>query len=285
MSRRIDLTLNGATQRLIESYPQRNEQSDTARLDAQILLCHVLQKDNSYLFTWPDKELTEPQLEAFHQLIEQRAQGTPVAYLTGERDFWSLKLKVNPSVLIPRPDTEHLVEIALNQQLPENALVADLGTGSGAIALSLAKENRNWRVMTVDRFPEPLATAEENAQLNQIANVEFLLGSWCEPLPDNMDMIVSNPPYIREDDEHLNQGDVQFEPITALTAGADGLDDIRLISAQAFQKLKQGGWLLLEHGFDQGRDIRSILTEDGLIDARTEQDLAGHDRVTLARRP
>ena len=282
---RIDLALSEATQRLTDSYAQRNEQSDTARLDSQVLLCHVLQKDNSYLFTWPDKELTDSELAAFNQLIEKRSKGIPVAYLTGERDFWSLKLKVNPSVLIPRPDTELLVELALNQKLPESALVADLGTGSGAVALSLAKENPQWQVVTVDRFPEPLVTAEENAQLNAISNVQFLLGSWCEPLPDNMDMIVSNPPYIREDDQHLNQGDVQFEPITALTAGKDGLDDIRLISVQALKKLNNGGWLMLEHGYDQGLSIRTILLNDGYIDARTEQDLAGHDRVTLARKP
>ncbi len=282
---RIDSALSEASQRLTASYPQRNEQSDTARLDAQILLCHVLEKDNSYLFTWPDKELSHTQLEAFNQLIDQRAKGTPVAYLTGERGFWSLTLKVNPSVLIPRPDTELLVELALNHPLPEQALVADLGTGSGAIALSLAKENPNWKILTVDRFPEPLETAKENAQLNNVNNVEFLLGSWCEPLPDNMDMIVSNPPYIREDDKHLDEGDVQFEPRTALTAGKDGLDDIRLISIQAFQKLKAGGWLLLEHGYDQGETIRDILIGDGYIEARTKQDLALNDRVTLARKP
>ncbi|WP_434002480.1 peptide chain release factor N(5)-glutamine methyltransferase [Endozoicomonas sp.] len=282
---RIDLTLSEATQRLTDSHAARREQSNTARLDAQVLLCHVLEKPYSYLFTWPERELTAEQSQRFESLLVQRIKGTPVAYLTGEKEFWSLKLKVSPSVLIPRPDTELLVELALSMPLSNQANVADLGTGSGAIALALAIEKPHWAVIGVDRLPEPVATAKENAALNQISNATFVEGDWCSPLPDQLDMIVSNPPYIRENDEHLSQGDVQFEPRSALTAGKDGLDDIRTISLQAFEKLRPGGWLLFEHGYDQSSDIKLILKSNGYTAISTRQDLSNQDRVTLAQKP
>ncbi|WP_062266988.1 peptide chain release factor N(5)-glutamine methyltransferase [Endozoicomonas arenosclerae] len=281
---RIDQTLGEATQRLTDSHQARREQSDTARLDAEVLLCHVLDKPYSYLFTWPEKELSHEQSQQFEALIEQRTKGTPVAYLTGEKEFWSLKLKVSPSVLIPRPDTELLVELALAMPLADDATVADLGTGSGAIALAMAAERPQWKVIGVDRLPEPVATSKDNARLNQISNVTFVEGSWCSPLPNQLDMIVSNPPYIREDDEHLAQGDVQFEPRSALTAGKDGLDDIRTISTQALEKLKPGGWLLFEHGYDQSEEIQNILASCGYESIETRQDLSNQDRVTLAQK-
>ncbi|WP_252178964.1 peptide chain release factor N(5)-glutamine methyltransferase [Endozoicomonas sp. 4G] len=282
---RIDQTLSEATRRLTDSYATRREQSDTARLDAEVLLCHVLDKPHSYLFTWPERELTREQAEQFESMLRQRIQGTPVAYITGEKEFWSLKLKVSPSVLIPRPDTELLVELALSMPVSDQAAVADLGTGSGAIALAMAVERPQWQVIGVDRLPGPVATAKKNAVLNQIGNVTFVEGDWCSPLAEPLDMIVSNPPYIREDDKHLAQGDVQFEPRSALTAGKDGLDDIHTISQQAFAKLKPGGWLLLEHGYDQGRDIRLILESNGFTAVSTRQDLSDQDRVTLAQKP
>ena len=276
---RIDTTLAGATFEL--------SGSDTARLDAELLLAYVLDKPRSYFFTWPEKELSTEQQQQFEQLLQQRKQGKPVAYLIGEREFWSLRLQVNEATLIPRPDTELLVELALAQTLPEQqkANVVDLGTGTGAIALSLAHENPHWKVCAVDMSSEALKVAKNNAELNKVTNVTFLHGSWCEPLGDFLlDMIVSNPPYIRSDDHHLSQGDVRFEPITALASGPDGLNDIRIISRQSLPLLKKSGWLLIEHGYDQGEAVQGILHQDGFSKVQTKQDLSGQDRVTLAQK-
>lgn len=277
MSLRIDALLNWATSELTES--------DTARLDAELLLSHIIDKPRSYFFTWPEKELSEKEHKAYIKLAGQRKQGIPVAYLTGEREFWSLHLKVTEATLIPRPDTELLIELALSKKLPTNARVVDLGTGTGAIALALAKENPQWQMTAVDKSPEAAAVARENAISNQISNITVLEGSWCEPLTDlPVDMIVSNPPYIRSDDEHLQQGDVRFEPITALASGIDGLDDIRLIAQQSFEALKPDGYLLLEHGFDQGVAVQQILLDAGFDDVKTDQDLSSHDRVSSGRK-
>ena len=280
MTERIDTLLNRATSELTES--------DTARLDAEFLLSYVLQKPRSYFFTWPEKELSHEELKQFETLLAQRKQGIPVAHLTGEREFWSLNLKVTEATLIPRPDTELLVELALAQKNPTNARVVDLGTGTGAIALAMACERPQWQVIAVDKSPEALQVAKENAARNNITNVVFFEGSWCQPLQEQplpADMVVSNPPYIRSDDEHLDQGDVRFEPMRALASGKDGLDDIRIIVRESLAILKAGGYLLLEHGYDQGYDVRKILEDAGYINARTERDLAGHDRVTLAQKP
>ena len=274
---RIDTTLANATAELVDS--------NTARLDAELLLTHVLKKPRSYFFTWPEKELSNKQQHDFQTLICQRKKGTPVAYLTGEREFWSLRLKVNKSTLIPRPDTERLVELALSQTLPNQAQVADLGTGTGAIALALAKEQPRWQINAIDKSSEALSVAKENAALNQISNVRFLEGDWCTPLTGMaLDMIVSNPPYIRCDDHHLKQGDVRFEPITALASGTDGLDDIRTIARQSQTLLKDNGWLLIEHGFDQGKTVRDILSNNNFTNVHTEMDLSQQDRVTLAQK-
>ena len=281
MTRRVDVLLHDAASLLSSSQPAGN----TARLDAELLLCHVLDKPRSFLFSWPDHELGDSQYNQFRELLEKRRTGTPVAYLLGERDFWTLKLNVSPAVLIPRPDTELLVELALGRELPDNACVADLGTGTGAIALALASEKPGWTVYAVDKFPDALEVARGNATRNNLDTVQFLQGSWCEPLPESqLDMIVSNPPYIRSDDVHLDQGDVRFEPRTALASGADGLDDIRLITSQAREKLKAGGWLLFEHGYDQGASIWQLMLEAGFSDISTQTDLAGHDRVSLGRK-
>lgn len=280
---RIDVALSEAGSEL--------SGSDTARLDAELLLAHVLDKPRSYFFTWPEKELSDHQQTAFQQLVAQRKQGTPVAYLTGEREFWSLCLKVNEDTLIPRPDTELLVELALAQRLPDQsqAKVVDLGTGTGAIALALAHERPDWRLWAVDMSKGALAVARENAQRNRIDHVEFLQGSWCEPVlkvlgTESLDMVVSNPPYISSDDQHLQQGDLRFEPLSALASGPDGLNDIRNIAHQSYELLKKGGWVLIEHGYDQGEAVRDILGGHGFIHARTEQDLARKDRVTLAQK-
>lgn len=269
----VDQLLSWATATLAES--------DTARLDAEVLLCHVLGRDRSFLFTWPEHELNEQQLSDFRQLVNQRQNGTPVAYLTGERDFWTLKLSVSPATLIPRPDTELLVEKALEKPLPDNAEVVDLGTGTGAIALALASEKPGWSVVAVDMFADAVELARKNAGLNRISNVEILQGNWFEPLADRkFHLVVSNPPYICNDDEHLSQGDVRFEPSTALTSGQDGLDDIRIIIDQAREHLAPGGWLLIEHGYHQANRIQQLLQAAGYKDIRTIKDWAGHDRVT-----
>ncbi len=280
MSRvRIDTALTEATQAL--------STSTTARLDAELLLAHVLEQPRSYLFTWPERLLDDDRAAAFRQLVKRRRAGVPVAYLTGEREFWHLTLKVTEATLIPRPDTELLVELALNRLTDQAAIkVADLGTGTGAIALALASERPHWDVLAIDKSPEALAVARENAALNRIANTRFLAGSWCEPLMANsMTMIVSNPPYIASADPHLKEGDLRFEPISALASGVDGLDDIRQIARQALPCLVAGGWLLLEHGYDQGGQVQEILARVGFTEIRTEADLANHDRVTLGRKP
>ena len=259
--------------------------SSTPALDVELLLCHVLDKPRSWLFTWPEHELTSDQLAVINQLIDRRLTGHPVAHLIGTRDFWNLTLNVSPDTLIPRPDTELLVEQALACLDPSPYKVADLGTGTGAIALALAAERPNWQVAGTDRVEAAVELARQNADLNALQHVQFYTGSWCDALPDkDYDLIVSNPPYIRADDPHLHQGDVRFEPSSALASGIDGLDDIRIIAKQALQHLKPRGWLLLEHGYDQGNDVRNILTQQNYTDIETLRDLAGHERITRGRR-
>ena len=261
-------------------------QSESARLDAELLLCHVLGVNRSWLYAWPDKSLDALQQQRFDELVARRAAGEPVAHILGEREFWSFRLKVNPDTLIPRPDTELLVEQAL-LLLPEDAVlkVADLGTGSGAIALAIARERPRCRVLATDLSPAALAVAQENAERNRITNVEFRQGRWCEALGgEQFDLIVSNPPYIAEDDPHLVQGDVRFEPRAALVSGRDGLDDICRIVNEVSEHLHKGGWLMLEHGYGQGEAVRSILVRNGFDNVRTWCDLAGHERVTAGRR-
>ncbi len=259
--------------------------SSTPALDVELLLCHVLEKPRSWLFTWPEYELTADQLAAVTQLIDQRLTGHPVAHLIGTRDFWNLTLKVSPDTLIPRPDTELLVEQALACLDPSPHKIADLGTGTGAIALALAAERPNWQVTGTDRIEAAVELARHNAEMNALRHVQFYTGSWCDALSDNdYDLIVSNPPYIRSDDPHLSQGDVRFEPSSALASGIDGLEDIRIIAEQTLQYLKPGGWLLLEHGYDQGVDVRNILNQQHYTEIETLRDLAGHERITRGRR-
>ncbi len=278
-SARIDTSLTQATQTLASS--------TTARLDAELLLAHVLNQPRGYLFTWPERLLSDAEATTFRRLVNQRRDGVPVAYLIGQREFWHLTLKVTEATLIPRPDTELLVELALDLQPSQAAIkVADLGTGSGAIALALASERPHWYVVAIDKSSAALTVARENAINNGIPNTTFLKGLWCDSLAaGSMSMIVSNPPYIASADPHLMEGDVRFEPISALASGADGLNDIRQIARQALPCLVSGGWLLLEHGHDQGAAVRNILTCAGFTEIRTETDLANHDRVTLAQKP
>lgn len=256
--------------------------SPSARLDAELLLAHVLGKPRSYLRTWPEHEPSAEQVTAFQALLARRRQGEPVAYLLGRQGFWSLQLIVAPHTLIPRPDTELLVETAL-QLLPATPLTAlDLGTGTGAIALALASERPAWRLTGVDRIDEAVALAERNRVALQLGNASFQSSHWFSALGgQRFALIVSNPPYIRSDDQHLSQGDVRFEPASALVAGRDGLTDLREIIAQAPDHLEHGGWLLLEHGYDQAAAVRELLLARGFVQVESRRDLGGHERISL----
>lgn len=260
--------------------------SDSAGLDADVLLCHVLAKSRTFLYTWPERELTQTQLESLQKLVERRLTGEPIAYLTGSREFWSLELDVSPDTLIPRPDTELLVEIALELLPAASAAqqVLDLGTGTGAIALALASEKPNWQICGVDRVPEAVALAQRNQQKLQLGNARFFESDWFSALGDEkFYLIVSNPPYIDNDDEHLRQGDVRFEPRSALVADDQGLQDFQKIISAAADYLSAEGWLLFEHGYEQGAAVRDLLRESGFIHVQTRCDLAGHERATFGQ--
>ncbi|WPC05920.1 peptide chain release factor N(5)-glutamine methyltransferase [Pseudomonas benzenivorans] len=258
--------------------------SPTPRLDAELLLAHALGTSRSYLRTWPEREVEAEAAARFAADLARRRAGEPVAYILGHQGFWSLELEVAPHTLIPRPDTELLVETALGLLPATPAAVLDLGTGTGAIALALASERPGWRVSGVDRVPEAVALAERNRQRLQLSNAEFLESHWFAALGgQRYDLIVSNPPYIAAADGHLSQGDVRFEPSSALVAGADGLDDIRRIVAQAPEHLQSGAWLLLEHGFEQAAAVRELLAGRGFAEVQSKRDLGGHERISLGR--
>ncbi len=242
--------------------------SPSARLDAELLLAAALGKSRSYLHTWPEKIVSSEDALTFADFLQRRRGGEPVAYILGQQGFWKLDLEVAPHTLIPRPDTELLVEAALELLPTGPANVLDLGTGTGAIALALADEHPGWQVTAVDRVPEAVALAERNRQRLGLDNVTVLHSHWFSALQgQRFQLIISNPPYIAAADPHLVQGDVRFEPASALVAGADGLDDLRTIIAQAPAHLDTGGWLVLEHGYDQAEAVRELLAAQGFSES------------------
>ena len=260
--------------------------SESAKLDAQVLLLHILQEPRSYLFTWPEHALSDEQQSQFNVFIQRRLKGEPVAHITGLREFWSLSLEVNATTLIPRPDTETLVEQALEIALPATAKVLDLGTGTGAIALALGSEMPNWQITAVDRVSDAVALATRNQQRLAINNVHVKQSNWFSELHgEKFNLIVTNPPYIESSDIHLNQGDVRFEPLSALVADDCGMSDIKQIITQSRDYLLSSGYLLIEHGFEQGEAVRHFFKKMAFVNIKTVKDFGNNDRVTFAQWP
>lgn len=252
----------------------------TPRLDAELLLAHLLKKERSYLHSHNDQELNSETIDSFLNFERQRLSGKPIAYILKHQEFWSLDLAINEHVLIPRPETELLIELAL-KFLPANERlqIADLGTGSGAIALALAKERPNWFITATDISNEALSIAKKNAHAHNLKNIQFILSDWCLNLtPYKFDAIISNPPYIDANDPHL-QGSIKFEPNLALVAKNHGLEALTTIIAQAKNQLKFNGLLILEHGFEQGNSVKNLLITNGYGNISQHQDLAGLDRA------
>lgn len=271
---------------LLKLSAQLQTVSDSPQLDCELLLGHVLDVDRTWLRTWPESQVAEDQQMLFERLLQKRCQGQPVAYLTGSRGFWSMDLSVSPDTLIPRPETELLVEIALQLKLPKHSRGLDLGTGTGAIALALASERKDMQWLAVDSESGAVQLARNNCHQQQLTNVSVFQSSWFEAInaADNkFDLIISNPPYIAHDDPHLSQGDVRFEPASALVSGADGLDDITLIVHQSPAFLNSRGWLILEHGYNQGEAVSDLMLCAGFSDVSTQQDYNQLDRVTLGQ--
>lgn len=273
----------GSRMKQVHQAQQWAQQQGLEALDADLLLAFVLGKSRTWLFTWPERELSDDQQRQFGDLIRRRLNGEPVAHMLGTREFWSLPLKVNPSTLIPRPDTETLVEAILNRFDKPSLRVADMGTGTGAIALALASERPGWSISAFDVQPDAVALAQENAhQLGLPVTVGQ--SHWCDALADHsLDLLVSNPPYIAADDVHLQQGDVRFEPLTALVAAEDGLADIRILIEQGRRVLAPDGWLFLEHGWTQGEAVRKCFENQGYGSIATVQDMGSQDRVTFGQ--
>ena len=275
---RIDELLSAASMRI---------GGDSARLDAELLLVHALGQSRAWLVAHADDVLAADASERIEPLIAARARGVPIAHVLGRRGFWTHELEVTPDTLIPRPETELLVELALARiGLDHVARIADLGTGSGAIALAIAAERPLVHVVATDASEAALTVARRNADALRLRNIEFAHGDWCAALAaQRYEVILSNPPYIAQDDPHLEVGDLCFEPRMALISGIDGLDAIRRIASDAPVHLQPGGWLLLEHGWTQGAAVCELLIAAGLREVETQRDLEQRDRVTLGRRP
>jgi release factor glutamine methyltransferase len=258
--------------------------TESARLDAEILLCQTIDMPRSYLFAHPEDDLDDLSRDRFAALVERRLQGEPMSYITGTREFWSRELLVSPATLVPRPETELLVELAL-REIPRQAewQILDLGTGSGAIAISIAAERSLCTVTATDVNADALGIARENVRQADLANVNCLLGNWTEPVESQQfDIILSNPPYVRDDDEALLN--LRHEPLSALASGKDGLDDLRILATDCAAILAAGGWLMMEHGAEQKGDVAGLLKSAGWAGITCHNDLAGKPRVTVARR-
>lgn len=256
----------------------------SSRLDAELLLCEVLQCERSRLYTTADADLQVDVMEYYRTLVEQRKRGIPVAYLTGVREFWSLPLAVDENTLVPRPETECLVERVLTL-VPGNAAmqIADPGTGCGAIAIAIAAERPACRITATDISALALAVAMNNARQHNLHNVQYRQGYWLEALDETFDMIVSNPPYIRSNDAHLQSAEIAHEPLLALDGGADGLESIRVIIQSAGGYLRPGGWLVIEHGYDQAAAVQRLFQDNAFTAIGTDRDYAGCERLTYGR--
>ena len=268
---------------LLQKAEQSINCSASSRLDAEILLCDVMQFSRSKIYSHPEKIVADDKTVLFQSLIKQRQQGHPIAYLTGKKEFWSLELAINRDTLIPRPETELLVEIAL-QKIPkgEKLDVLELGTGSGAIAIAIASERPYCNLVAIDINANALAIAKKNTETHQLKNIQFYLSNWYQNIPSQyFDLIVGNPPYIKQGDEHLTQGDVRFESKLALVAGTDGMQAINMILENAKTYLAGKACLLIEHGYDQKTLVQGAFKKHNFKQIKTFQDLSGHDRITL----
>ncbi|MCF6263245.1 MAG: peptide chain release factor N(5)-glutamine methyltransferase [Xanthomonadales bacterium] len=276
--------LRDARHKLVSQTNISTGKSSSCALDAELLLAEVMQVGRSFFYSNPDAEPSSAELEDFQQLLQRRLAGEPIAYLLGRQEFWSLDLKVNAATLIPRPETELLVELTLAKLgSSKNCRVADLGTGSGAIALALASERPGWQITATDISSEALKVAAENRQAHYLGNVILRQGEWLSALQGKFHAVVSNPPYIAAADSHLRVGDIRFEPKLALSPGVDGLAAFRQISLGVGEYLITGGWLLFEHGYDQADQVQCMLLAAGLDNVETLQDLEGQDRVTIGQ--
>lgn len=274
----IKQALLQATQQLTQ-----NTDNSSPRLDAELLLADLLQKDRSYLIAWSEQILTLAQQQSYDKRIQQRLNGMPIAYLIGYRDFWTLRLSVSEQTLIPRPETELLVETALSKiPVDHPSRILDLGTGTGAIALAIASERPHANITATDVSEEALNIARGNAATHAL-HVTFLQSNWFHQIDEQFDLIVSNPPYIASQDQHLQQGDVRFEPLSALSAGIDGLDDIRLLIEQSPRYLKENGWLMMEHGYDQGKIVPDLLNQKGFTQVACLKDLENRARLSIGQ--
>ncbi len=274
-------------QQILARAEELREHSDSWRLDTELLLAEALATTREYLFTWPQREVDAQAQQAFEGLFARRAAGEPLAYILGRKDFWDFQLHVNSHVLVPRPETELLVENALALVKSNHAAaerIVDLGTGSGAIAIALARELPACQVLAVDLSGDALAVARANSERLHVSNIQFKLSSWCEGLePANYDLVVSNPPYVAVDDMHLQQAGLRYEPGLALIASGNGLGHIKAIAEQSRGVLRRNGWLLVEHGYQQGVDVKEIFSGLGYRNIAGKQDLAGRDRISFGQ--
>ncbi len=269
---------------VLKNAAQSLQQTGSARLECELLLSRAMGVNRAHLFAHPERPVSDTAHKTFQTMLDRRRNGEPIAYITGEKEFWSLQLEVSPAVLIPRPETEILVEVALARiGMDVQQRVADLGTGSGAIAIAIAHERPACEVHASDISAASLEVASRNASRLGLENIRFHRGSWLEPLSGAFDLIASNPPYVAAGDPHLGEGDLRFEPTGALVGGCDGLDAIRDICKSAKAYLRPGGWLILEHGHDQSRSCLHILCSEGYDSPGSFSDLEGNDRVAAAR--